>query len=63
MEKITNRCEARRGSNVCGREAKFLITEISVPGAKISYFTCEEDVGAIMIEREIERSEVERIYN
>jgi hypothetical protein len=60
MEIVSDsRCEAKRGGNQCGRTADFVIQP---DGEDTAYYACKQDVGAVMIENEIDSAYVERIY-
>lgn len=57
---MENKCEGIKGSHVCGRKPEFLITEKSNPEA--TFYSCTDCVGRIIIEKDLDDADVERLY-
>lgn len=60
MDNEINTCEGVKGGNTCGRQHEFIITDkISF----ISYFSCVDCVGRLIILHDLDSVEVDRIYD
>ena len=53
------KCEGILGGNVCGRQYVFVITDTITEAV---FFSCVECVGRIIIENDLDSTEVERVY-
>jgi hypothetical protein len=53
-------CEGIKGGNICGRHHDFVITDILTEDV---FFSCTDCVGRIIVERDIDSVQVDRVYD